>query len=213
MNSLDLVLLSVLGAWSLCTWYIVLTKYIVLDKEYTKSKVFYKLLQNSQNLSQFSQEQETGSSSPGKSVFFAGFQEFVKTWNLKESLGKQFQSLSNVERALGLEQENCIAILEKGVSFLATTASIAPFVGLLGTVLGIIQAFQKISLSGSANLADVAPGISQALISTASGLVVDIPALIFYNHFQNKITKHEQVLVQIQGTFINLLERNYTNLQ
>ena len=100
--------------------------------------------------------------------------------------------------------------LEHRVPFLATTASITPYIGLFGTVWGIINAFAKIAGAGSTSLAVVAPGISEALIATAAGLFAAIPAVYFYNSLTNRVKHFAQAMDDFSLEFINLAERNFT---
>ena len=100
--------------------------------------------------------------------------------------------------------------LERRLTFLATTASAAPFVGLFGTVVGIMIAFNRIGATGSTNLAVVAPGISEALIATAAGLAAAIPAVYFYNHFTHRVKEFSAAMDDFALEFLNIAERNFT---
>jgi biopolymer transport protein TolQ len=100
--------------------------------------------------------------------------------------------------------------LEHYVSFLATTASIAPFIGLFGTVWGIMGAFERIGQTGSTNLGSVAPGISEALIATAFGLAAAIPAVIFYNSLTQRTKLFASDMDDFSMEFLNIVERNFT---
>ena len=100
-------------------------------------------------------------------------------------------------------------IWERRLSFLATTGSVSPFIGLFGTVFGIMNSFQQIGAMGSANLAVVAPGISEALIATGFGLFAAIPAAVFYNHFINEIKKAELQFNNFITDFLNISKRNF----
>jgi biopolymer transport protein TolQ len=100
--------------------------------------------------------------------------------------------------------------LERRLPFLATTASIAPFVGLFGTVVGIMMAFQGIGQTGSTNLAVVAPGIADALVATAFGLVAAVPAVWAYNHLTNRVRLFASEMDDFAMEFLNIAERNFT---
>jgi len=100
--------------------------------------------------------------------------------------------------------------LEDRVHLLATTASITPFIGLFGTVMGIVDSFAGIAESGSTNLAVVAPGIGEALIATAAGLAAAIPAVYFYNHLTNKVKLYLSTMEDFSLEFLNIAERNFT---
>ena len=108
-------------------------------------------------------------------------------------------------RASGVEMQR----LEKKVTFLATTASISPFIGLFGTVWGIMTSFQQIAGAGSTSLAVVAPGIAEALIATAVGLFAAIPAVYFYNHFTHQVKTFATSMEDFSLEFLTIAERNF----
>jgi biopolymer transport protein TolQ len=120
------------------------------------------------------------------------------------------KSLDGVDRALIRAATGEISKLERRMTFLATTASVTPFIGLFGTVVGIMIAFQRIGSTGSTNLAIVAPGISEALIATAAGLFAAIPALVFYNHFTHRVKEFSAAMDDFALEFLNIAERNFT---
>ncbi len=117
--------------------------------------------------------------------------------------------IDNLERILNKSSENEMAKLESRLTVLATTGSTGPFIGLFGTVWGIMGSFHKIGMTGSASLAVVAPGISEALISTAIGLAAAIPAVVLYNNFISKIRKQEITLNNFNADFLNIVKRNF----
>ena len=116
--------------------------------------------------------------------------------------------VSNIQRALNRTHALEIDEFEKYVDWLASTASAAPFVGLFGTVWGIMNSFQNIGAMGSASLAVVAPGISEALIATAVGLAAAIPAAIFYNYLINKIKRMSLDIESFSQEFLNMVQRS-----
>ena len=116
--------------------------------------------------------------------------------------------IENVERTLRKSINNEITRLSQLIPFLATVGNITPFIGLFGTVWGIMTSFNGIAQGGSASLVAVAPGISEALIATAAGLVVAIPAVIGYNYFVNKIKITETELHIFTADFLNIVERD-----
>jgi len=120
------------------------------------------------------------------------------------------KSLAAVDRALLRASSAEMAKLEGRVTFLATIASAAPFIGLFGTVWGIMNAFNQIGLTGSTNLATVGPGIAEALIATAAGLFAAIPAVFFYNHFTTTVKYHGTAMDDFSLEFLNIAERNFT---
>ena len=118
------------------------------------------------------------------------------------------EGVENVHRALLRASNTEIAALERQVGWLATTASAAPFIGLFGTVWGIMNSFQNIGATGAANLAVVAPGISEALITTATGIGAAIPAVIAYNHFAGQIKRLATDMDCFAHDFLNIVQRS-----
>lgn len=117
--------------------------------------------------------------------------------------------LDNLERVLRKATENEVMQLERRLTLLATTGSTGPFIGLFGTVWGIMGSFHKIGMTGSASLAVVAPGISEALVATAIGLAAAIPAVVLYNHFIANIRREEIELNNFSADFLNIVKRNF----
>jgi len=120
------------------------------------------------------------------------------------------KSLEAVDRALIRAATTEVNKLERRLTFLATTASVTPFIGLFGTVVGITIAFQRIGATGQTNLAVVGPGISEALIATAAGLFAAIPAVIFYNYFVHRVKDFSAEMDDFSLEFLNIAERNFT---
>ncbi len=124
------------------------------------------------------------------------------------SLGARFAGIDNVKRALRRSINTEITRMTQMVPFLATTGNTTPFIGLFGTVWGIMNSFRGIGLKGSASLATVAPGISEALVATAAGLAAAIPAVIAFNYFMQKIRTIETELQSFSADFLNIIERD-----
>ena len=162
------------------------------------------------------------SATPLVGVFQAGYAEITAQFRASGAGGTQganpgggaarptLKSLDGVDRALIRAATNEVSKLERRMTFLATTASVTPFIGLFGTVVGIMIAFQRIGASGSTNLAVVAPGISEALIATAAGLFAAIPALVFYNQFAHRVKELSATMDDFALEFLNIAERNFT---
>ena len=154
------------------------------------------------------------SKSPVCSVFSAGYAEFEDTkesWEDKGIViigGKVDELAANVDRAMRRETHVRIQLLENGLSFLATTATASPFVGLFGTVYGIMNAFQEIGKTGSATLGSIAPHLSDALVTTAFGLIAAIPASVAFNYFNAKLQKFENEAMNIAADFLNQIKRS-----
>lgn len=148
--------------------------------------------------------------SPVAAIFRAGYLELMRL--TKQSAGGTEageNDLENIERSLRRSTIAEMTVLEGLTPFLATVGSSAPFVGLFGTVWGIMDAFRNIGSKGSANLATVAPGIAEALIATAIGLVAAIPAVMAYNYFARKIKVLANEMDSFGNDFLNVVKRNY----
>ena len=129
--------------------------------------------------------------------------------NLDGAARPQLIGIENFARALRKASDIQIASLESRLGFLATTGSTGPFIGLFGTVWGIMNAFQKIGNTGQASLAVVAPGISEALIATAIGLATAIPAVVAYNHFVSQVKREELEISNFSSDLMNVAKRNF----
>jgi biopolymer transport protein TolQ len=199
---------------SVATWFVIIERWLSQKKYHSASEKFLKMFWDSKSLSELhSRSKETGYS-PAREVFISGYNEMIRLVQAKEkssSVATPFQALSfdTVKRALSkakMYEENH---LNKSMNFLAISASACPFIGLFGTVVGIIRAFHDIGASGSSSLAAVAPGISEALIATALGLAAAIPAVIFYNLIGSKIRNHLMLLEGFASDFLNIMERHF----
>ena len=153
-------------------------------------------------------------SSPLVGVFQAGYLELnqqVRGGGQAPAGAKPtVRSLDSLSRSLARAAGVEVTRLERRLSFLATTASVSPFIGLFGTVWGIMEAFGDIGRMGSANLVVVAPGISEALITTAMGLLAAIPAAVFFNVFNSRVKVLSSMLDDFALEFLNIVERNFT---
>lgn len=121
----------------------------------------------------------------------------------------QLSGIDNLERAIRKTTESEISDMEAKLTVLATTGSTGPFIGLFGTVWGIMSSFHKIGQTGNASLAVVAPGISEALVATAIGLAAAIPAVVLYNNFISRIRKEEIEINNFSSDFLNIVKRNF----
>ncbi len=205
------VLLLLLGA-SVASWAIILLKYLHLRQAQKQSAQFLDTFWQSKRLDAIYQAAEKLTISPVSQVFKAGYIELSKVTSQHPESGEQRYDLGgieNVERALRRAMVAEGTYLESKVAFLATTGSAAPFIGLFGTVWGIMGAFQDIYLQGNANLATVAKPISEALIATAVGLFAAIPAVIAYNFFLSKITVLRSEMESFSSDFLNIVKRHF----
>jgi biopolymer transport protein TolQ len=212
--------LVLLLAFSVVSWAIILMKHRVINRTQKENDRFLDAYMRSNRLSEVAAESKKFRNSSIAEVFRSGYSEFGKvSWKKQEvkpidmddsGIGAlELRGIDNVERALNRACGTEASKLEKALGFLATTGSACPFIGLFGTVWGIMTAFQDIGARGSATLAVVAPGISEALIATAGGLAAAIPAVIFYNYYLNKVRAISLEMESFASEFLNIIERNY----
>jgi len=207
--------------FSITSWAIIFIKYKNVRKAYRESVFFTDFFWKSRNLSDAFAKAKHLRSSPTARIFRMGYMELKKLNpagvrkasqpsdnNTPSSPGMQLTGIDNVKRALRRACNTELTRLMRLVPFLATAGNIAPFIGLFGTVWGIMNSFHGIGQKKSVSLAVVAPGISEALIATAAGLAVAIPAVIAFNYFMNRIRVFESELQSFSADFLNIIERN-----
>ena len=203
--------LLILLLLSIISWTIIFLKFRYYRKIRKENEAFDSDYQRSNKLSDVLPAAKKYSCSTTAEVFRVGYSELTKMNKpLKESAHGDdinLSSIDNVQRALNRASNTEMTKLESALGFLATTGSASPFIGLFGTVWGIMETFQAIGARGSATLAVVAPGISEALIATAAGLAAAIPAVIFYNYFLNKSKTMVQEMDNFADEFLNIVER------
>jgi biopolymer transport protein TolQ len=212
----QLVMLTLL-LFSVASWTIVIMKARLFKKVRLDSEDFLETFWNSANLNEAHAAAAQYQFSPQASVFIAGFAELQKINKIRnrqennaveEKLDMQLATMDNLKRAIRKAQGEMFSQMGKNLPFLATTGSATPFIGLFGTVWGIMVSFHDIGQRGSASLAVVAPGISEALVATAAGLAAAIPAVIFYNYFSNKLDLIDGEVDSFAIDFLNLVERD-----
>ncbi len=201
-----LILILLLGISIFC-WAVIFVKSKSLKAAREGNTHFLEFFWQSKSMDEIFLGVDQHAKSPIAAVFRSGMKELRKIpGTIDPSLAGL--EIENVGRSLSRASNDEVAVLEKNITWLATTASAAPFIGLFGTVWGIMISFQRIGASGAASLAVVAPGISEALIATAAGIGTAIPAAIFYNHFLNQI---KRVALDIDGfnqDFLNIVRRS-----
>jgi biopolymer transport protein TolQ len=208
--------LILLGIFSFISWAIIIYKGMALHRAHSQSDTFLQVFRKSSKFSEVNSVCAQLKASPLVGVFQAGYMEVnqqVRGGSQGADKAAQkptVRSLESLSRALARAATVEGTRLDRRVSFLATTASVTPFIGLFGTVWGIMNAFGDIGRMGSANLAVVAPGISEALITTAMGLVAAIPAAVFYNFFNSRIKVLGSMVDDFALEFLNIVERNFT---
>ena len=203
------LVLIILVFFSVFSWAIIFFKRTTLKNASSQSKKFLKVFRRSNDLSEVNKAARKYRASPLAALFQSGYNElaYLSKSNPLQTLTPE--RLESVNRALVKASNNEISKLEKMMSFLATTGSVTPFIGLFGTVWGIMAAFQRIGIVKSASLTTVAPGIAEALIATAAGLFAAIPAVIAYNHYLHRI---KDIITEIEDfslEFLSIAERLY----
>jgi biopolymer transport protein TolQ len=211
------LVLAVLIFFSLISWAIILGKLVQFQRAHRQSEKFLEVFHRSQRFSEVNAQASKLSSSPLVGIFQAGYAEIdgqIKSAQEPDRQGEKrsyrITSVPSLQRtltrALNVEQ----LAVTRWLGFLATTAAATPFIGLFGTVWGIMRAFNDIGLQGSTSIVAVAPGIAEALINTAAGLGAAIPALIAYNYFSQHARRLRLRMEDFTLEFLNLAERNFT---
>jgi biopolymer transport protein TolQ len=210
------LVLVVLIFFSVVSWAIIFFKLLQINRANGESDRFLDFFWKTKRFDAISSQLDRFGNSPLSVLFNEGYAELRR---LLDKGGEQrdepgvvstdLGGIDNIARALRRATTSEITRLEKYVTFLATTGSTAPFIGLFGTVWGIMNAFKGIGETGSASLAVVAPGIAEALIATAIGLVAAIPAVMAYNHFQHKIKVLIASMDNFSTEFLNIVQRTF----
>ena len=209
----QLVLYSLI-LFSVVSWGIIFYKYKQIRRANQDSDKFIKIFWERRNLASINDVTRDLETSPVAQVFKAGFEELARLSRTKkeqtgEGLTTELGGIENVARAMKRATSVEITKLEKSLTFLATTASTTPFIGLFGTVWGIMNAFRGLSVTHSSSIQAVAPGIAEALVATAAGLAAAIPALIAYNHFAHRIRVLAVEMDNFSHEFLNIAERHF----
>jgi biopolymer transport protein TolQ len=216
------IVLLILGVMSILCWSIILYKSWTFRRAERQSKQFIDVFRRSNKFSEVQSVCGSLGDSPLVGLFQAGYAELTTqlrqgqppadaAGNPRPPAGRPtLKSLPAVDRALLRAAGVEVNKLERRISLLATTASVAPFIGLFGTVWGIMIAFLGIAQTGSTNLGAVAPGIAEALITTAAGLFAAIPAVVAYNHMANRVKLFASEMDDFSMEFLNIAERNFT---
>lgn len=207
--------LLILLVFSLVSWAIILTKWTALRRAESHTDAFLEVFRRSKKFSEVHAVCHQLRTSPLVGVFLSGYNELNYQLKARGSgeggeSDARIQNLEAVARSLVRASNAEVLKLESRLSFLATTGSATPFIGLFGTVWGIMAAFQRIGVTQAANISVVAPGVSEALIATAAGLAAAIPAVIFYNYFVNWVKRLSTQMDDFSLEYLNIIERNFT---
>jgi len=224
--------LLILFLFSVISWAIIFMKYRLLRRAKSETINFLDLFWETRDLKKVYMESKALNFSPVASLFRAGYAEFTRFRKLQATYTDEGQSKSgrpedeasatvreplrtrqalmdNLERSLRKGSIDQNKRLERSLSFLATTGNTTPFIGLFGTVWGIMESFRGIGLKGSANLAVVAPGISEALIATAAGLAAAIPAVVAFNYFSQRVSYLQAEMDIFTTDFLSMVGRQF----
>ena len=199
----DIVVKSViilLIAASIWSWAIIFDKYKMFKRINASTQDFETKFWKAKSAQSFNDNLPAKSNDPVTNIFKSAMGEVMKTRSKSSTV-----QTARVERVLEITTENQMTNIEKNFTFLATVGATAPFIGLFGTVWGIMNSFQSIAISRNTSLAIVAPGIAEALFATALGLLAAIPAVVAYNKFNDDSKKYSQKLENFSKRFISII--------
>jgi biopolymer transport protein TolQ len=202
---LTFVVIGVLVVFSVYSWTIIFSKLGTFRRARAADRRFLRAFRKANGLEAVMVASEQYRPAPLVAVFDFGYEEVARQVKSRGTINNKVA----VERTLQLGVSEELAKLERNMNWLATTASVTPFIGLFGTVLGIIRAFLDLGQMGSTSLRAVGPGISEALITTAVGLAAAIPAAIFYNIFGHAIREIGAKMDDFANEFMNMAERSF----
>ena len=212
------MVLLVLLFFSLLSWGIIFQKARFYKEAGQQSQEFYARFRRTSSLSELYSKCERFPQSPLAGIFKSGYEELNQQMESSNSGDDSPQltlnpgtlkSLSRVQRTLQKTGQTEMTALEASLAWLATTGAVTPFIGLFGTVIGIINAFQGLGEGALTTIQAVAPGISEALVATAAGLFAAIPAVIAYNHFLNRLKVFGVEMDDFSAEFLNTIERSF----
>ena len=197
--------LVILLLFSIASWVIIFSKWAALRNAEAATARFISRFRTRSKLSDALIEAESEKASPIARIFIAGYEEIAG----QMSGAGAVRSLDSVSRVLQSATIAEVTRLERSLGWLATTANASPFIGLFGTVVGIVIAFQGLSAATASSIQSVAPGIAEALIATAAGIAAAVPAAIFYNYLLNKVKSLTATMDRFSLDLLNLIERHY----
>jgi biopolymer transport protein TolQ len=204
--------LFLLFLFSVVSWGIIFMKWRLFRRAKEENGYFLEMFWDNPAFHRLYNDSNDLTASPVAKLFRAGYAEMQRLGKIQNPSGTKngtpmLSMMDVVERALKKTMIDQGNRLEKAISFLATTGNTTPFIGLFGTVWGIMEAFRGIGMKGAANLAVVAPGISEALIATAAGLAAAIPAVVAFNYFSSKLMSLRSDMDLFAADFLSLVER------
>jgi biopolymer transport protein TolQ len=209
-----MAVLGLLVLFSVVSWAIIFYKWRLLAKATKGSVEFTDLFWKLRRFDEVYEISKRYPARPVAQIFQKGYLELAqvkKNQKGTEDIEFSANGIENVEHALRRSCQEEMSALEQLVPFLATVGSTSPFIGLFGTVVGIMNSFAEIGAKGTANLATVAPGIAEALVATAAGLLAAIPAVMAYNYFSTRIRSMSTEMENFSGDFLNIVRRHMAN--
>lgn len=205
------IVLAILVTFSLASWTVIFQKWFQISKARTEAKNFDKRFWGGADLNQLYENASDNRSTigPMEGIFYSGMTEFLRSRSRPDTTNASgsFTLIDSIARAMRARYQRELDGLESGLSLLATIGSVSPYIGLFGTVWGIMDAFTGLGNLESASLAVVAPGIAEALVATAIGLFAAIPAVIGYNRFAYSIDRLSIQYESFMQEFQNILSR------
>lgn len=208
LGPLAKVVLGILGLFSVFSWAVIVDRLLLFRKARGQGEDFLDAFHTSSKFSELRKASEDLDTTPLSSIFMAGYSEISTQFESTEGARPPIQ-IEPLERTLRRAAHSERRQLERGMLFLATTSTVTPFIGLFGTVWGIMNAFHNIGVFGNANLAIVAPGISEALLTTAAGLAAAIPAVVAYNHLNGRIRGFSTDMEDFGLEFMNIVQKTW----
>ncbi|RKH52180.1 MotA/TolQ/ExbB proton channel family protein [Corallococcus llansteffanensis] len=213
---IELAVLLLLMTVSVASWALIAMKFTQLSRARSQSLTFLDTFWKASRLEAIYQSAQKLDGSPLSKVFCAGYEELSKLAQsgkeggaAEDAMSAKLGGIENVERALNRAATAQITELENRVSFLGTVGAASPFVGLFGTVIGILSAFNQIAEQGNATLATVAAPVGNALFATAAGLFAAIPAVVAYNSFVSRIKVFDTEMSNFSADFLNIIKRHF----
>ncbi|XXF76609.1 MotA/TolQ/ExbB proton channel family protein [Myxococcaceae bacterium GXIMD 01537] len=217
---IEMAVLVLLMGVSVASWALIAMKAAQLSRARAQSLTFLDTFWKATRLETIYQTARSLEGSPLSKVFCAGYEELTKLAQANQAgaaagaegggtMGERLGGIENVERALHRAATAQITELEARVSFLGTVGSASPFVGLFGTVVGILSAFNEIADKGNATLSTVAAPVGNALFATAAGLFAAIPAVVAYNSFVSRIKVFDTEMSNFSADFLNIVKRHF----
>jgi biopolymer transport protein TolQ len=204
------LVILLLVAMSVVCWYIIAYKYLYLKRSARESKQFLDAFWRSRDIEQIYRQAQSLRRSPISTQFLAGYTELAKlTADEPRTAADREADLENIERSLRKAHTTETMKFERMTPVLATTATAAPFIGLFGTVWGIMNSFRAIDQTRTASIETIAPGIAEALLTTAIGLAAAVPAVIAYNYFQRMIRVMGSEMETFTQDYLNIIRRHF----